>query len=292
MVDGGLMSNFPAWLFEFERSLAPPFTRTYGFTLVEAEKPTRDADGSFSAALDYASSVVQTGIFGGQTLLNESVEFFQVVPVETTFGVLDFELSVEEKDALYAEGLRAAKDYFARQGVVDDQAVTAALMRLSDVLRTKIGQTLPALRANVILPVKESHLRVTYSYNMQGDADDRLLLSKNQTGAGEAIARCKSIVTDMRRIRRNGLIRGLSKYDSALVREDLISLISIPIFKADKDWGKEPGLRSPPRAVLSFDCNEDILSFFNRANIQEFFVYASIVIGRLLRGEPLQGAVQ
>jgi predicted acylesterase/phospholipase RssA len=36
MVDGGLMSNFPTWLFDAERAAYPPFTRTYGFTLVDA----------------------------------------------------------------------------------------------------------------------------------------------------------------------------------------------------------------------------------------------------------------
>lgn len=292
MVDGGLMSNFPAWLFEAERAASPPFIRTYGFTLIEEEAAVALSLGTLQSSLDYASHVLQTGVFGGQTLMNDAVEFFQIIPIKTRFNVLDFELSDAEKIELYGEGRQGADDYFNDHGVIDDAAVTVALKALSDELRGRIGAPLLGLRANVILPVRQTHLRVAYSYNMQDDTDDRLLMLRSQTGSGEALEHRQVVLTDIRRIRAGNTIRGLNKYDTALVRRDLICLISIPIFKADKDWGMSADLRSEPRGVLSFDCNEDILKSFNQSAIQHFFVEASIVIGRLLRGETLEGPVQ
>jgi len=284
MVDGGLMSNFPAWLFESERALFPPFTRTYGFTLAEGVATAQPED-TFRILLSYAGTVIQTGIFGGQALLNRSVELFQVVPVRTNVGVVAFDLNTEQKNALYNEGRNCVRDFFHNHGVVDDNAVTAALKRMSEQLRTMLNLPDVRLRANIMLPVKGEFLRVMYTFNMQEFADDRLLLHQDHTGGGQAYRQKQTFLTDMRTIRQNGRIRGLSKYDGALVPPDLVSLISIPIFGSNMDWTRVRELRAQPLGVLNFDCNSDILELFNRPDVQEYVVQASFVLGNLLRGQ-------
>lgn len=241
MVDGGSMSNFPAWLFEVERVEYPAFTRTYGFTLVDAVPGGLRGSGLFDSIIDYAGMVARVGVFGGQTLLNEAIEYFRVVPIKTSFGVLDFQLDDEQKKALYEDGLQSASNYFREHGVADDTAVTIALKVLSDELRTLADLPLKGLRANIALPVSTEFLRVTYTHNMASDADDRLRLQKGQTGTGDVLSQRKPVLTDIRQIRKGRTMRGLNKYDAALVREDLISLISVPIFEADHDWRK-PGM--------------------------------------------------
>jgi NTE family protein len=284
MVDGGLMSNFPAWLFESERASYPPFLRTYGFTLAEDDR-LGQADGTLRVLLDYAGAVIRTGIFGGQSLLNQSVELFQAVPIRSGVGVLAFDLDAAGRTALYNQGRESAREFFRYNGVTDDASVTVALLTLADRLRALLGRPDAHLRANVMLPVKTDYLRVMYSCNMQSDTDDRLLLRQDQTGAGQAFGRKQTFMTDIRTIRRAGVIPGLSKYDSAMVRHDLVSLISIPIFRSDNDWTRPHDLRGVPRGVLNFDSSEDILQSFNNAAVQHFMIEASIVIGRLLRGE-------
>jgi hypothetical protein len=227
---------------------------------------------------------VQAGVFGGQTQLNEAVEYFHVVPVETSFGVLDFQLNDEQKNALYEEGLQSASNYFREHGVADDIAVTIALKVLCDELRLLTDLPLKGLRANVALPVSAEYLRVTYSHNMASDADDRLRLQAGQTGTGDVLS--------IRQIRKGRTMRGLSKYDAALVREDMISLISVPVFEADHDWVKPANVRTRPRAVLAFDCNEDILNYFERRDVSIFLNHSSILLGRLLRGESLVEEVE
>jgi NTE family protein len=287
MVDGGLMSNFPAWLFEAERDELPPFIRTYGFTLVEAAAHVAAGRDLFDSLIEYAGLVVQAGVYGSQTLLNETVEFCHVLPITTRFGVLDFALSDEKKDALYGEGLNCANHFFQYRRVVDPAAVTAALKVLSEQLRALLGQELPNLRANIILPLSKDYLRVTYTYNMEDDADDRLRLKRNQTGTGDAWNEKRPIKTDMRQVRNGRVMRGLSKYDSALVRGDIVSLISVPVFRAEHDWEKLPHMRASPTAVLAFDCPEDILGEFERPEMSVFFQQSSILIGRLMHSEPL-----
>jgi NTE family protein len=284
MVDGGLMSNFPAWLFESERALFPPFTRTYGFTLAEAER-TAPPDDTFRILLSYAGDVIQTGVFGGQALLNRSIELFQVVPVRTNVSVVAFDLNSEQKIALYNQGRECVRDFFHNHGVVDDNTVTAALKRVSERLQEMLNLQDVRLRANIMLPVKGEFLRVMYTYNMQDFVDDRLLLHQDRTGGGQAYRQKKTFLTDMRTIRQNGKIQGLSKYDAALVPNDLISLISIPIFRSNTDWTQLRELRALPCGVLNFDCNADILDSFDRIDVQEYIVQASFVLGSLLRGQ-------
>jgi NTE family protein len=292
MVDGGLMSNFPAWLFELERSEYPPFIRTYGFTLVDAAASSLAPGGLLGSIADYTRKVVQAGVFGGQTMLNDPIELFHVVPIASRFDALAFELNDEQKTDLYTDGLNSASKYFRDHAVADDVAITVALKVLSDKLRELINLPLEGLRANISLPVATEHLRVTYSYNMENDTDDRLRLQRGQTGTGDVLQRKKAIQTDIRQIRSGSTMRGLNKYDSALVRKDMISLISVPIFGADHEWGQLANLRSTPIAVLAFDCNEDILSYFDRHDIIIFFEHSSILLGRLLRGELLPQGIR
>jgi predicted acylesterase/phospholipase RssA len=298
MVDGGLMSNFPAWLFEDERAAYPPSVRVYGFTLVESGGQQPAQASPLGAAKEYVTLVAQAGIFGGQTLSNMAVESLQAIPIETTFGVLDFELNPSEKKDLYEQGLESANRYFRTHGVADEKAVTAALEYLSTSLLAKLPpQTNGRLRANIILPVgrdQVTHLRVTYSYNMEDDADDRLLMSVDQTGCGEAFRRREVIYTDFRRVRLvGGTIPGLDKYDTALVRKDLVSMISVPVFRAEREWTAPASQRAEPLAVLSFDCNTDILTWLgsNPAllnDVLDFLQKSAILMGRLIQGLPLK----
>lgn len=288
MVDGGLMSNFPAWLFEIERAEYPPYVHIYGFTLVEAEPQIIEQENLLKSLMDYTATVARTGVFGGQTLVNAAIESLQVVPIKTSFGVLDFELSDDQKVALYNEGLNSATRYFHDHAVADDVKVTIALKRFSQELSQIIPVTPIRVRSNVILPIgrdEVTHLRVTYSHNMDNETDDRLRMPVDQSGAGEAFRLKQPIVTDFRQLRQSGTIKGLNKYDTALVWDNLISLISVPIFKAERDWEKPPKLRPQPMAILSFDCDKDILNLLATDAVTGCITKHSILMGRLLQGK-------
>jgi len=299
MVDGGLMSNFPAWLFENERAEYPPSVRVYGFTLLEPAPNHASDQDPFAEAAEYATHVARTGIFGGQALSNTVVESLQTIPIHTKFGVLDFELDPTQKRELYEEGFKSAGDYFENNAVVDEENISAALKYFSEHLQSKlVAQPNCQLRANVMLPIgreQVSHLRVTYSYNMDTDADDRLLLAVSQTGAGWAFQSREAVYTKFGGVRRpDGSIPGLNKYDAALVPKHLSSIISVPVFGAAKEWEAMPKNRTQPIAVLCFDCSIDIISALDndaplRRDVEVLLRRWAMLVGRLLRGLPAEG---
>ena len=75
-VDGGIVSNFPAWVFDDERKRAPPLTPTLGFRLVQKspieENGHRQENGVFSI-YSFISDVFQTAVFGDNTLERRDV---------------------------------------------------------------------------------------------------------------------------------------------------------------------------------------------------------------------------
>jgi hypothetical protein len=101
--------------------------------------------------------------------------------------------------------------------------------------------------------------------------------------------------TDFRAARNpDNSIPGLDKYDAALVRKDLVSMISVPIFRAEREWSTAASERAQPLAILSFDCDTDIITPLGNnaallADVQDFLRKSAISMGRLIQGLPLEG---
>lgn len=290
LVDGGLISNFPAWLFNNERAKFPPYIQTFGFSLLDNNRLKPLARPKVAAIISYAGKVVRTASFGGQALLNEKVQFLHIVPIPTTLGVLDFDAPSNDRDALYVEGRNATEEYFDRHGLRNDDAIQVVLEELCKKLRNAMELPNIHLRANILMPVEGDHLQVTYCYNMNDDSDDRLKLSRIGTGAGEAFTLRKITHTDLKVVFSTpGGPSGVDKYNKALVRRDLSSLVSIPIFAIRDSWMQAEHNRSEPIAVLSFDSTERALyeqfeQLHERRNLSDFAVEAAMLVADLLKG--------
>jgi NTE family protein len=119
IVDGGLLSNFPVWLFDSE---GEPKWPTFGLRLVEPDpKETTLADrlgspeltpGRLEAVIDYFKSLVDTVLEAHDRLYIDKADFARTIPIDT-LGVrtTDFDLSSEKALELYESGRTAAKQF-------------------------------------------------------------------------------------------------------------------------------------------------------------------------------------
>jgi NTE family protein len=119
IVDGGLLSNFPVWLFDTE---GEPEWPTFGLRLVEpdprtttlAERlgPPKRTPGRLEAVIDYFRSLVNTVLEAHDRLYIEKADFARTIPIDT-LGVrtTDFDLSPERALELYESGRTAAKQF-------------------------------------------------------------------------------------------------------------------------------------------------------------------------------------
>jgi NTE family protein len=130
IVDGGMLSNLPVWLFDAEER---PRFPTFGLLLVESPARTSVGDrlsgapGAVSRSgsiIEYLKAIAQTLMEAHDRMHVDEAEFARTIPIPT-LGVrtTDFDLSRERTLELYRSGYDAAKSFL---GSFDFEAYIAA----------------------------------------------------------------------------------------------------------------------------------------------------------------------
>jgi NTE family protein len=120
IVDGGMLSNFPVWLFDCDDG-SPPDWPTFGLLLVEptpqvsigARLPASRMEGHGPrAVVDYVKALAQTMMEAHDRLYVEQSSYARTIPIPTLgVGTTEFDLSRERALALYDSGRWAAEHF-------------------------------------------------------------------------------------------------------------------------------------------------------------------------------------
>ena len=120
IVDGGMLSNFPVWLFDAD---SEPEWPTFGLLLVEPEPSvpigarlpkTRMEGRGPGAVVDYVKALAQTMMEAHDRLYVEQANYARTIPIPTLgVGTTEFDLSPERALALYDSGRWAAEKFLA-----------------------------------------------------------------------------------------------------------------------------------------------------------------------------------
>lgn len=259
-VDGGLVSNLPAWSFRkekraLEREVGGPPVPIVAFTLNEgiAQRVAKPSLGAF------VRSVMSTGIFGSQKVVQEFVGDLVVVPLPSPLGTLDFACTRAEAVEAYRAGQTKAGETLAKQRLV--AGLTAgALNHVLDSIRpmivanrTAANLPMPRLRLNVVDPVDDVHtaFRVAAAIGMEGDPDDRLELDARNDVAPRAFRNRTPLIALLKGRPAADLV--MTKYEHALVAKDVESVICIPV--ASRAGGV-------PERVLCLDSSDSLQAEF------------------------------
>jgi NTE family protein len=108
IVDGGLLSNFPVWLFDTEGEV--PAWPTFGFKLVEPEagKPNK-----IKGPVSLLAALFSTMMEAHDARYIKDENFTRTVPIPTLgIGTTEFDISRERSEALYGSGREAAEKFF------------------------------------------------------------------------------------------------------------------------------------------------------------------------------------
>ena len=115
IVDGGVLSNFPVWIFDSDGE--PPWP-TFGLMLVEPDPKTAPGANHPPAAdvniVTYLKDLVSTMLEAHDRMYLQNDTFVRTIPIPT-LGVrtTEFDLSPERTEALYASGQTAAEQFLA-----------------------------------------------------------------------------------------------------------------------------------------------------------------------------------
>jgi NTE family protein len=256
-VDGGLLSNFPAWLFDAERELDGPHIPTFGFRLVE--RPPEDVAASKQAkpwppAAAYAVNLVKTVLSGDPLLETREIENLHEIPLTVSVGTLDFDLSDSAKCKLFQEGSDSANRHFGRPGFPRDPSIARdALAAVVDGFRRAMDvPSATLIRANIVCMTTRNTLRVTYSCHMDTaeDSDDRLEFPIDSGASGLCWTTRAPRVIDLTEARGELAKWKMDKYQLAQVRRDLASLLSYPIITTSGEMLGVLNLDSPDPGML------------------------------------------
>jgi NTE family protein len=109
IVDGGLLSNFPVWLFDTEGGV--PEWPTFGFKLVE---PEEGSPNQVRGPVSLLAALFATMMEAHDARHIEEGNFVRTIPIPT-LGVksIEFDIAPERSEALYQSGRKAAEKFFA-----------------------------------------------------------------------------------------------------------------------------------------------------------------------------------
>lgn len=121
LIDGGMLSNFPVWLFDSE---GKPEWPTFGLKLVEDD--IKESIGARLPALNWLNwglktlgpivpflvNLVSTALEAHDRMYFEDADFARTIPIPALgISTLDFDLSEEKVKALYESGRKAATEF-------------------------------------------------------------------------------------------------------------------------------------------------------------------------------------
>jgi len=118
IVDGGMLSNFPVWL--FDREGQKPRWPTFGLLLVEPDPKVaighrlagQDVGAKLGSLVDYVKSLALTMMEAHDRLYLEKATYARTIPIPTLgVGTTEFDIPHERADALYESGHQAACDF-------------------------------------------------------------------------------------------------------------------------------------------------------------------------------------
>jgi NTE family protein len=118
IVDGGMLSNYPVWLFDSD---GEPEWPTFGMLLVEpqpqlpigARLPKARMEGrGAGAVIDYVKALAQTMMEAHDRLYVEQANYARTIPIPTLgVGTTEFDLTKERAIALFDSGRWAAEKF-------------------------------------------------------------------------------------------------------------------------------------------------------------------------------------
>jgi len=120
---------------------------------------------------------------------------------------------------------------------------------------------------------------VVYSHSMDLDADDKLVLDNRNQGEPLVFKeKATSFLSYSANTRKNLYF---TKYEKALIRPTLHSLIAIPIFKDENEVQKPVTERDAPVSVLCIDSDSDLGDEYRDNDFMDWLVKESVVFSSL-----------
>jgi NTE family protein len=256
LVDGGLVTNLPIYLFEKERgSTGLP---VYAFDIVTKPQVRNGKYGFFRFCSDMLATALEGSERIQQHLLAAS---YKHVPIDTEdTDTLDFAMSVDAREHLFALGLSEARSFFESIDLADADA--SRLTREEAIKRSRApddlvepvlswfrnlltrGTDAEGVRTYVMLPSGDGkHFEIIYRVAMDRHTDEDLRLPFYHGFMGIAWEEGKTVLGSWTDARREPGIARITEDELSRLRPDRRTVLAAPIYHPTKGKAPMPGVR-------------------------------------------------
>lgn len=295
-VDGGLLSNLPAWVFDDERLKQQKPIPTFGFRFVEVPllgRPVSINDPP-SSLPEFFKRLATTSIFGGQALGVRAIEEYYAFDLAVDIDTLAFHEIEEKAPDLVDAGRKGVAEFFDSQiGPSDPDKMETILGVVANFIVQALDKSaknkLLSFRAFILIETSPEFIKVAYSASATGDADDRLRIRANSPGMAECLTLKEPVVTFVPDIPEAIRHSPVFKYEHAARPQSVVTVYAIPIFADPNEWSKDkPQDRSKPIAALVMDSPEDVRYLLQEPQSEDRLATYAQICGEYLRGATVQ----
>ncbi len=119
IVDGGMLSNYPIWLFDTDPGVKPAFP-TFGMLLVAPDQtapllptpPTGEQLPPIHNDIDFVRAIAETMMEAHDRFYVDQANYARTIPIPTLgVGTTEFDITAERASALFESGRAAAKKF-------------------------------------------------------------------------------------------------------------------------------------------------------------------------------------
>lgn len=235
----------------------------------------------------HVGSVLETGIFGSQTVVRDFVSDLRIIEMESPLRTAEFGCSRAMATRAYNSGLRTASALLERwrREEVESQALLDA--ELPEIERFVVdrrrllgdGRAPPRLRLSLIDIVPTGAFKVTASAGMGSDTDDRMEFDSRCGAAPEAYRSKRPTKVYYAEPEGGGSWIGqvMTKYEQALLSKAVHCVISVPVYRpVDYEIPEDLDARQVIR-VLSIDSNDDLAGEFEDDHFMSWLIAEAVI---------------
>lgn len=284
-VDGGLVSNLPAWVFDAERRGDPGFIPTFGIRFVDVGVDVASGRRGPADFLKFLQRLTETAVSGASQLESRAIDDYYPVDLAVDVPTLAFtRLSAADKARMIERGrLDVLRFFETTVGPQDPERIRRVLRVMAIVMRRRLGLK-GQVRAYVLMRIPVgARARVFYSAGMERDADDRMVLEMGDSGPASPLLRREPVLV---RYRFMAEAPGgpHAKYERAMRPASVESAYSIPVFDDPSQWlVADPAGRDEPYATLVLDAEDDLRAAVLDRGVEDLLAGVAQLVGEYVR---------
>jgi NTE family protein len=249
LVDGGLSSNLPIFLFQKERSINHKPVIAFDLCDEEDNIPAQTNNTKEYQLGEFLGDMLATALESSDDLLRQVIDniYHVRIPLPKDINTLDFSIDKEKRKRLFDRGHSVTSSFIgtnllawkrAKNTVERLQALYAPPRLVQPILKTVVreleeSQTLSNCRSYIMLPTDEGKLATVYQYRMDDDPDIDWEIEINNGGAwSQTWNNRKPALQNLEVLKKNISEYNITKAQANKIPKDKKTTVVVPIF----DW--------------------------------------------------------